>query len=95
MGAEEGEASHLSETETDFCECYDPGQCECGKPLPFTGRAAPSGLLLDRWGGCGLCSQAGRMRLSDWLRVAAQNALMYAIVFLIGCWLGSRGWRLW
>lgn len=96
MDAQEGQARPFQEDfVNEFCECDDPGACECGKPLPFTGRAATSGLLMDRWSGCGMCDQRGRMQFRDTLRMLANMLLTHSITFAIGCWLTSRGWRLW
>jgi hypothetical protein len=80
-------------TDDDFCECDDPAICDCGKPLPFTGRAAPSGLLMDRWSGCGMCDQFGRVQFRDTLRSLVSQISLLVIAFAIGYFLGSRGWR--
>jgi hypothetical protein len=74
----------------DFCHCPDPADCDCGKPISRLGSADPSGRLLDRWVGCVICSQRGRIQLWWSLGLFLRWAAAVMIAFVVGAWWGGR-----
>jgi len=78
----------------DFCQCEDPGKCPqtgCGLPIGPLGLRDPSGKLADRWMGCTLCDQQGRLQLGRFFRWFMHLVLSLVIAFFLG-YLAAKHW---